>query len=64
MINFVYNPLTSCLAAFSEKLQNLSLKSFQFLPISRLAHSAQSAEREEVTLEVFLELVYFRQKRQ
>lgn len=64
MNNCVYNPLTSRLAAFSEKTQNLSLKSFQFLLISRSAHSAQSAEREEVTSEVFLELVYFRQKRQ
>lgn len=60
MNNSVYNSLTSYSAAFSEKSPSLSLKSFQFLPIS----SAQTAEREEVAAEVFLELVYFRQKRQ
>lgn len=64
MNNCVHNSLTSCSVAFFEKPQNLSLKSLQFLPISRWAHSALTAEREEVTLEVFLELVYFRQKRQ
>lgn len=64
MNNSVHNSLTSCSAAFSEKPQDLTIKSFQFLPISRWADSAQTAEREEVTLGIFLELVYFRQKRQ
>lgn len=62
MNSSVNNSLTSCSAAFSKKPQILSLTSFQFLLISRPAHSAQTAEREAVTLVVFLELVYFRQE--